>query len=114
MLMDCLLNQLKNEIIYQKVLVLNNYSLLKVVYNKILTIDVLVIFSKSNIPYIFLNEYNFGYIKFINKFDDNILDNHKNLLEEIKQTKINNYLTFDTSVLGNYDLKYVILLLVIH
>lgn len=97
---------MKNEILRHKVLVLNNQSLLQVIYNKILTMDVIVTFSQSNIPYIFLNEYNFGIIKFTNKIENKSFDILQNLIEKINKTQPIESLTFDGSILEKYDSKY--------
>lgn len=93
---------MKDEISLKNVLVLNNKSLLRVLYNKILPLYVLVTFSPPNIPYIFLNEYNFGLLKFISRTKQKSVNNYANFNDrlELEQYK-------DTSELKYYDLKYV-------
>lgn len=83
-------------------LVLNNSSLLQV-RKKMSLIDVLVTFSPSNIPYIFLNEYNFGIPTFTSKIDNkisNFMESNENI-ERKQMDKCN------LSKLEHYDLKYV-------
>ncbi|VVC44744.1 ATPase, AAA-type, core,ATPase, AAA-type, conserved site,Peroxisome biogenesis factor 1, N-terminal [Cinara cedri] len=77
-ILNCTIQLLKNEVVHRKMLVLNNKSSLHVVYNTIMTIDVMVTFFPSNIPYIYLNEYNIGMLKFTIKTKDmpNIVPNH--------------------------------------
>lgn len=64
MLIDCTIKRLKNEIVNREILVLNNSSLLKILYNKVFTVEVVVTFSQTNIPYLFLNSYNFMMLNF--------------------------------------------------
>lgn len=61
------IKRLKNEISLRHVLALNNSSLLQIFYNKVSSMDVLVTFVPSSIPFIYLNDYNFGMITFISK-----------------------------------------------
>ncbi|XP_050439980.1 uncharacterized protein LOC126845364 [Adelges cooleyi] len=58
------LKRLNDEIKRQKCLVLNNSSLLRIVGNKIHYLDLIVSFSPSSLPYVFVNEYNFKLLKF--------------------------------------------------
>jgi len=98
---------LKDEITLREVLVLNNSTLLRVVYNKISAIDVLVTFSPSNIPFVLLNEFNFGMISFTSTIDKNY---HNNLVNSIKNTDpklISEILISNISKSEHYDLKYV-------
>jgi len=98
---------LKDEITYQDILVLNNSTLLRVVYNKISAIDVLVTFSPSNIPYVFLNEFNFGMLSFTSKTDKNNLNNHTNSIKNTELKLITEHLLTNISKPERYDLKYV-------
>lgn len=83
-------------------LVLNNSSWLQV-HKKMSLLDVLVTFSPSNIPYIFLNEYNFGIPTFTSK-TDNKINNYMESNENIELNQMDNY---NQSNLEYYDLKYV-------
>lgn len=74
-LIECTVKRLKDEIDHRKVLILNNSSLLRVVYNKITALNVLVTFNPSNIPYLYLNEYNFGMLTFESKTEYKYIDN---------------------------------------
>lgn len=107
--LKCTTQLLKNEIAHRKILVLNNKSLLRVVYNKILSVDVMVSFSPSNIPYIFLNEYNTGMLKFTVEIKEatNIVPNHKSSNEKTKINQIKDSSIPNTCRSEYYDLKYV-------
>lgn len=96
-----MVKRLKDEILLRNVLVLNNESILRLLHNKILPHYVLIKFSPSNIPCIFLNEYNFGLLKF----------NSQSGFENVKRNELF-YETLelgqftDTSKLEYYELKY--------
>lgn len=94
---------MKNEIVHREILVLNDSSLLRILYNKIFSIEVVVSFSETNVPYVFLNAYNFGLLNFVCRPANNICINNVNSNEEaeIKQIDQNN------TKLEYYDLKYV-------
>lgn len=93
------MKRLKDEIEHRSILVLNNSSLLRVVFNKLTALDVLVTFSPSNIPFIFLNEYNFKMLTFKCKTE--------NCSIKINEQQIEESFTCNTSNLEYYDLKYV-------
>lgn len=90
-------------------LVLNDKSLLRVVYNTVMLVDALVSFSPSNIPYIFLNEYNIGMLKFTVEINDmpNIIVNHVDSNENIELNQINDCSLTNSFKSEYYDLKYV-------
>jgi len=88
-------------------LVLNNSTLLRVLYNKISTIDVLVTFSPSNIPFVLLNEFNFGMITFTSKTDKNYHNNHVNFIKITDPKPLSESLLSNISKPEHYDLKYV-------
>jgi len=88
-------------------LVLNNSTLLRVVYNKISAINVLVTFSPSNIPFVLLNEFNFGMISFTSKTDRNHRNNHVNSIKTIDPKLISERILSNISKPEHYDLKYV-------
>lgn len=88
-------------------MVLNNSTLLRVVYNKISAIDVLVTFSPSNIPFVLLNEFNFGMISFTSKIDRNYRNNHVNSIKIIDPKLISERILSNISKPEQYDLKYV-------
>jgi len=92
------IKRLKNEILLRDVLVLNNSSLLQIFHNKVSSMDVLVTFVPSSIPFIYLNDYNFGIITFISK--PQTLDTNDKI--ELTQNSI-----FDMS--KYYKLQYVYL-----
>jgi len=98
---------LKDEITLREVLVLNNSTLLRVVYNKISAIDVLVTFSPSNIPYVLLNEFNFGMISFTSNTEKNYRNNHVNSIKITDPKPISERLLSNISKPEHYDLKYV-------
>lgn len=98
---------MKDEITLREVLVLNNSTLLRVVYNKISAIDVLVTFSPSNIPYVLLNEFNFGMITFTSKTDKNYRNNRVNSIKITDPKPISESLLSNISKPEHYDLKYV-------
>jgi len=98
---------LKDEITLREVLVLNNSTLLRVVYNKISAIDVLVTFSPSNIPYVLLNEFNFGMVTFTSKTDNNYRNNNVNSIKITDPKPISESLLSNISKPEHYDLKYV-------
>jgi len=98
---------LKDEITLRDVLVLNNSTLLRVVYNKISAIDVLVTFSPSNIPFVLLNEFNFGMISFTSKTEKNYRNNQVNSIKNIDPKLILESLISNISKPEHYDLKYV-------
>lgn len=97
---------MKDEITLRDVLVLNNSTLLRVVYNKISAIDVLVTFSPSNIPFVLLNEFNFGMISFTST-DKNHRNNHVNSIKTTDPKLISEILMSNISKPEHYDLKYV-------
>lgn len=101
------MKRLKDEIVLRKVLVLNNSSLHRVVFNKILSSNVLVTFSPSNIPCLYLNEFNFGILKFVRKTEVEDVDNQVNSNEKIKATFNKENLIPNLSKLEYFDLKYV-------
>lgn len=98
---------MKDEILLRDVLVLNNSTLLRVVYNKISAIDVLVTFSPSNIPFVLLNEFNFGMISFTSKTDINYRNNQVNSFKNTDPKRILESLISNISKPEHYDLKYV-------
>lgn len=98
---------MKDEITLREVLVLNNSTLLRVVYNKISAIDVLVTFSPSNIPYVLLNEFNFGMVTFTSKTDNNYRNNNVNSIKITDPKPISESLLSNISKPEHYDLKYV-------
>lgn len=98
---------MKDEITLREVLVLNNSTLLRVVYNKISAIDVLVTFSPSNIPFVLLNEFNFGMISFTSKTDKNYRNNHVKSIKNTDPKLISERLLSNISKPEHYDLKYV-------
>lgn len=104
MLIECTIKRLKDEIALRDVLVLNNSSLLRVLYNKILSIHVLLKFSSLKVPYIFLNEYNFGMFKFVRGTKVENISNYVKYIEPTEPEHIEN-----TFKLEYYNLKYVIL-----
>ncbi|XP_015379787.1 PREDICTED: peroxisome biogenesis factor 1 isoform X2 [Diuraphis noxia] len=104
-LVECTLKRLKDEIILREVLVLNNSSLLRVVYNKISAIDVLVTFSPSHIPFVLLNEFNFGMITFTSKTDKNYHSNHVNSIKITDPKPILESLLSNIPKPEHYDLK---------
>lgn len=83
---------------------MNNLSLLRVLYNKVLSIDVLLKFSPSDVPYIFLNKYNFDTIKFVRRTKVENINNYIKAIEPTESEQIKN-----TFKLEYNDLKYVIL-----
>lgn len=98
-----------NEIHRRKIVVLNNKSLIRVVHNKIFPIDALVSFTPSNIPFVFLNEYNTGMLKLIVQIKETtdivkcLSFNGKAEVNQIEDCSINSFkLEYDL-----YDLKYV-------
>lgn len=94
------MKKLKDEIAHREVVILNNSSLLRVIYNKLSALDVLVTFSPSNIPYVFLNEYNFGMLTFTYKTENSSIK--INELQKSEESVVCN-----TSNLEYFDLKYV-------
>lgn len=95
---------MKDEITRQKVLVLNNISLLRVVCNNISAIEVLVTFSPKNVDYVFLNEFNIEMLTFVSKTDCTSLNNDvKAELIQIKGDLIS-----DKSKMEFGGLKYVL------
>jgi len=92
----------------REILVLNNSTLLRVVYNKISAIDVLVTFSPSNIPFVLLNEFNFGMISFTSTTDKTYRNNHVNSIKTTDPKLISEILISNISKPEHYDLKYVI------
>ncbi|XP_060858422.1 peroxisomal ATPase PEX1 isoform X1 [Metopolophium dirhodum] len=104
-LIECTIKRLKDEITLREVLVLNNSTLLRVVYNKISAIDVLVTFSPSNIPFVLLNEFNFGMISFTSTTDKNYRNNHVNSIKTTDPKLISEILISNISKLEHYDLK---------
>lgn len=83
---------------------LNNSSLLRVLYNKVLSMNVLVKFSSTEIPYIFLNKYNFDMLKFVTRTK---VENINNYIKTIEPTESEHFK--NTFKLEYYNLKYVIL-----
>lgn len=77
------------------------------VHNKISAIDVLVTFSPSNIPYVFLNEFNFGMISFTSKIDKNYCNNLVNSTKNTELKLTTERLLSNISKPEYYDLKYV-------
>jgi len=78
-----------------------------VVYNKISAIDVFVTFSPSNIPFVFLNEFNFGMLSFTSKTDKNYHNNHVNSIKNTDLKQITESILSNISKLEHYELKYV-------
>jgi len=108
-IIKCTIKRLTDEIERNSILVLNNSSSLRIMYNKILTMDIIITFSQSNIPYVFLNEYNFGMLSFIIKNEYQIIESSN--LNQVKsdektETKLIEENTYSTSKLEYYDLKY--------
>lgn len=95
---------MKDEIKNREVLVLNNSSLLQVTYNQISTSEVLVKYLPSNVPYIFLNEYNFGMLSFKNT-DENISINYLSSRKETEQ--VIDYSISNMPKLEYNHLKYI-------
>ncbi|XP_060847155.1 peroxisomal ATPase PEX1 [Rhopalosiphum padi] len=104
-LIECTIKRLKDEITLREILVLNNSTLLRVVYNKISAIDVFVTFSPSNIPFVFLNEFNFGMLSFTSKTDKNYHNNHVNSIKNTDLKQITESILSNISKLEHYELK---------
>ncbi|XP_025196709.1 peroxisome biogenesis factor 1 [Melanaphis sacchari] len=104
-LIESTIKRLKDEIALREVLILNNSTLLRVVYNKISAIDVLVTFSPSNIPFVFLNEFNFGILSFTSKTDKNYDNNHVNSIKNTNLQKTTEILLSNISKPEYYELK---------
>lgn len=94
------IKRLKDEILFRDVLVLNNSSCLQVYYNKISSIDVLLSFYPSNIPFVYLNDYNFGMITFISKTQSSPLDTNN-------ETELTHNSMLDMSKSEYLNLQYV-------
>ncbi|XP_050529647.1 peroxisome biogenesis factor 1 isoform X2 [Daktulosphaira vitifoliae] len=63
--------QLNNQIKFQKCLAINNLSSIRISNNAIPPIEIILSFSPKRIPYLFINEYNFGMLTFnYNYIDD--------------------------------------------
>lgn len=86
-------------------MVLNNSTLLRVIYNKLSAIDVLLTFSPSNIPFIFLNEFNYGMFSLTCKANNNYRNNHVNSIKSTDQ--ITERLLSNIPKTEHYELKYV-------
>lgn len=103
------IQQLMNEIYRRKLVVLNNKSLIRVVHNKFFPIDAVVSFTPSNIPHIFLNEFNTRMIKLTVQMKDStdiikrLSFNEKVELNGIEDCPINTF----KSEYNLYKLKYV-------
>lgn len=70
--------------------------------------DVLVTFSSTKMPCIYLNNYNFGMLKFIWKTEIKPLDllvDNENSNKKTELGNINEDVIFNTFKLHNYDLK---------
>lgn len=104
-----MVKKLKDEITTREALVLNNLSYLHVVSNKFNSfMDVLVTFPSTKMPCIYLNNYNFGMIKFIWKtkikpLDLLVDDGHSNKKTELEN--INEDVILNKFKLHYYDLK---------
>lgn len=87
-------------------MVLNNSTLLRVIYNKLSAINVLLTFSPSNIPFIFLNEFNYGMFSWTCK-TNNYHNNHVNSIKNSDLNQITERLLSNIPKTEHYELKYV-------
>lgn len=69
--------------------------------------DVLVTFPSKKIPCVYLNDYNFGMLKFIwkTKSVPDLLVDYENSDKKTELKNINENVKFNTFKLHNYDLK---------
>ncbi|XP_027844705.2 peroxisome biogenesis factor 1 [Aphis gossypii] len=104
-LIECTIKRLKDEITHRKILVLNNSTLLRVTYNKLSAIDVLLTFSPSNIPFIFLNEFNYGMFSLTCKTNNNYRNNHVDSIKDTDLNQITERLLSNIPKTEHYELK---------
>lgn len=77
------------------------------IYNKLSEIDVLLTFSPSNIPFIFLNEFNYGMFSLTCKTNNNHRNNHMNSIKNTDLNQITERLLSNIPKTEHYELKYV-------
>jgi len=76
-------------------------------YNKLSAINVLLTFSSSNIPYVFLNEFNYGMFSLACKTNNNNHNNHVNSIKNTDLNQITERLLSNILETEHYELKYV-------